>query len=504
MMSQQKKSEYFEFIKVSAIIFIVLFIVYGTVIINSYGYSDDYRLLYRAITKEPYFPETIVVMGRPLFALSLAILFPLADNIENLKWIRFLSLVGITLFCAFLANFYYHFTARSNRLESIAVSLVTCFMPGFGVYASWTCTFEIPYAAVLALLSAYFCGQGIKYDGKRWQRIVFFLVSGLLLILSCMIYQVASLFFILPVSLYLWFSNSKICLDSQKYFYYYSLVFFASEFCYLLIHKITVRRFILEDPFYLNQASRSEITDELLQKIFWFFQYPLKDALSLSFVPPNSIIAGTVISLIVIGMICFWKSQGITLQNLALIPYFFLSLIIAFLLPILSREYAGSYRTQGVLSSLVILWIAFALRQIIKSNLIRNIIWIAFVCVAAYSIHNLVLEKLVFPQIAEYKALQTIVDQWETPPKKIGFILAKSSYPSLENPYHEYGGKVSVSEFWVVEGMTYLVMEERFGDLSSLLPSFSVHTYNSKQEIIDNKNYDREMTIIDGSQLLNP
>lgn len=73
------------------IITIIVFTAYYQTLVNIYGFADDYRHLFRAVVNDQYFPENIIVQGRPLYALLIAHFFRWTETISGLIYIRFIT-----------------------------------------------------------------------------------------------------------------------------------------------------------------------------------------------------------------------------------------------------------------------------------------------------------------------------------------------------------------------------------------------------------------------------
>jgi hypothetical protein len=108
----------------------------------------------------------------------------------------------------------------------------------------------------------------------------------------------------------------------------------------------------------LSQARRN-LTSNLLEKLTWFVQQPLTDALNLAYLVPSAQVAAAVAFFGLVGLLLYF---GGSLQNrllqlalaVALIPLTYLPNLVA-------AENWGTYRTKSALTVLIAVYVLFAL-----------------------------------------------------------------------------------------------------------------------------------------------
>ncbi|MGS0646233.1 hypothetical protein ACU81Q_01155 [Komagataeibacter melomenusus] len=173
-------------------IFILLFLIctYIPSIRNVFAFSDDYKSLMDIKSHEFYkLIEMTSRDGRPLYGLFQGIFF-LTPRLEDLKWVRLLSLCLIAAFCSLVV-----ITCRKKSDFPPAVCfLFACWlalMPAFQLYAVWTVTFIYPLAAILSALSFLLLDQ---QESSTSGRVA---MSFGLLLTAMMLYQPCAMIFFL-------------------------------------------------------------------------------------------------------------------------------------------------------------------------------------------------------------------------------------------------------------------------------------------------------------------
>lgn len=406
IISKKKDSQLFAILS-----FFVILLAYHQPIINCYGFVDDYRHLYRAITHDKYFPYNIIVQGRPLYAFLLDLAMNMAGNICNLRFVRLVALIFIWIFSIFIFC-----TLKSYpKFDRFLLPLLIILLPPFQIIAGWAATFQLPIAAIAAYLAA---DRALQH--KKISAII-------LLLISLMLYQTASCFFFV----YFMTKNAR-----PRFF-----PFIAASIIFLAIHQLIKYFFISSDAFYLRAASRSQINTDIFDKIIWFLKGPLIDSANLYLVPPNIWMA------IIIGLlVCF---AAIKERKILEMPIY---IALSFLPSLILKENSGVYRAQLCLSVVILFYIYYAIRYIPSYRVILSITLVVSIYLAN---HNL-LKYIIKPQIREIEFVKN-----ELKSENINVTeLEKIKSPMI---YHEFGD-ITLSHSWTIEGMLFLVKHEKHYD----------------------------------------
>ena len=128
--------------------------------------------------------------GRPLWGALVKPVFAAAGTIDNLRFVRLVTVLGIVA----LACLLYWALVRSKvgRLPAALIALLVCTMPPFQLYAAWSVAFSVPWTALLAGTSSLLAVGGMDAPRHRFDRLVWAIA---LLVAACLIYQPAAMFF---------------------------------------------------------------------------------------------------------------------------------------------------------------------------------------------------------------------------------------------------------------------------------------------------------------------
>jgi hypothetical protein len=103
------------------IILVVVLAAYFVELTNSFGIMDDYSFLQNAIVGSNDTFTLLIGAGRPINAVLLDLGFSLTGSIENLTYLRMITLFGIWLLgCGF------YFFSRLNGVSYLSALAIAC------------------------------------------------------------------------------------------------------------------------------------------------------------------------------------------------------------------------------------------------------------------------------------------------------------------------------------------------------------------------------------------
>ena len=119
------------------LLFVSVFVCYSPVLVNSYAFTDDYSLFHNALLR--VFPKyQIIASGRPTYAFLLEHALTSLKGIGDLRYIRFIGVLGIALLAGAIA--YSFRKAGWNKWQSVLAAFLICTLPSFQVVAAWAAT----------------------------------------------------------------------------------------------------------------------------------------------------------------------------------------------------------------------------------------------------------------------------------------------------------------------------------------------------------------------------
>jgi hypothetical protein len=225
-----------------------------------------------------------------------------------------------------------------------------------------------------------------------------------------------------------------------------------------------------------NTYSRTAIVTDITEKIIWFLNEPVFDALNLSLIMPRAWVAYVTAAFTVSGLWLYLHgSPFIRLTRMALA----VTLVpLAYLPNLLIAENWSSYRTQIAITSLILFYAVIALvgwlRFFRLQRLLPACLAIAVITSAGLANRN-VIREFVLPQVLEYRIAADAL-------RKINFEKAKEVYfvrarwndtlaPVVR--YDEFG-LPSLAQPWVPQAMAWLILKEKHSPFADLVFSRSV------------------------------
>jgi hypothetical protein len=334
--------------------------IYLPVVVVPYLFMDDYTLFAWQHGFGGSIWQTAAQGGRPMEGLLLLGSFSAVHDINGLRLVRFVALVGAAL----LGLLFFYALRRSgfNRWLSMGASVSVVSLPSVQVYVSWTVLAFAPYAAILAGLAALLAGSALGHGprtafGRRAEA------TGLLLC-ALLIYQPAAMFF--------WvFTAVRLLRPSE------SLSRAAKDLAESLGVGITAMAVSLgvikvATHYYGPLGSgRSSFTNDFFGKFRWFLDQPLVNSLNLFNLTPTRAQAVGVAIVASVGILLLhahkgWKALGFLLIAAILVP-------LSYLPNLAVKEDWASYRSIGGLSALLAVYTWFGLWGIGRAALTLHV-----------------------------------------------------------------------------------------------------------------------------------
>jgi hypothetical protein len=158
------------------------------VLMQSFGFIDDYSVLYRKQTDPGPTLDAALVQGRPIAGLLQGAAFAVVNDIDGLVLLRGFSVVCLAAFAGLLVRGLVQ--QGWSRAVSLALAGLGLVLPSTAAMAAWAILLMGPAALLLGLLAALSAGRGldrVREQGLRsrcaWSALVvpFLLLSGGLL-----------------------------------------------------------------------------------------------------------------------------------------------------------------------------------------------------------------------------------------------------------------------------------------------------------------------------------
>jgi hypothetical protein len=329
---------------------------YLPAIVVPYAYMDDYFVLGWREGLGGDFYKTATSFGRPFHALSLRGAFALASDIDSLRLVRLVGLLGVMVLAVLLYYALRH--AELGRWLSTGVCVSVVSLASFQVYVSWAATFEAPYVAALGGLAWLRLRSGFGLRGRAaWIRRA---EAAALLLCALLTYQPAAMFFWVFAAIDLLRPTEELAYAARKLGESLGVAAVAMFFAYAAV-RVGVH-------FYGGATSgRTNLVHDLVDKTRWFLNEPLVNSLAMFELVPTESLALAVAIVAAAGILLLHahsgrRAFGFLGLALVLIP-------LSYLPNLAVAEQFASYRSIGALSTLLTLYLWLGIWGISRSLL---------------------------------------------------------------------------------------------------------------------------------------
>lgn len=482
-------------------VFTIVFLTYAVVLFNTFAVLDDWSFLYNGITGQAGTVSLLIGAGRPLNAFIFDAGFSAAGSIEGLKYLRFITIIGISLLGFVLYKF-----SKAQKIDfitSILLAIGVVLLPSFHVYASWAQHFTTPYAGILALLSAFILTPGCRIHDRS--RILAIVLSSVVLFVSLVIYQ--------PLAMLFWtgvFISLVAAFDSGNKWSSARLFDVVISFSIAMIGAFAV--FKVGQLLYPSDSSRYGLVTDVFGKLTWFISEPLANAFSLYAVPRVSSVGWLVVSIFIIAFLLLGRLRGFKVAA-ALVVMVVLYFLLSYVPNLATAENWGSYRSIGALAVSVFVSLLLVVRLLMKNIFHGRIssenlmpVFVAPLCLVVFFV--VYLSSLSQSRVAKGFVLPNVIE-----------LNNLASFLKGQNSVVPYGGTILVKTSSWQDSSAAVLLYDEFGMHSSLRDYYSLPMVklvlrgmglsvdakvllHSDKELVDQRNVNSPITTIEFPQLV--
>jgi hypothetical protein len=408
--------------------------VFLPVVIVPYAFSDDYSILWMAVSGEPgaYFGKNILdanaVGGRPVAGLLSTWFFSAAGTIDNLRFVRLVAVVGI----AALALLLHWALVQSGIKPTIAAlfAVLVCSLPAFQVYGSWAVLFDAPYAAILAGGASLVADAAVDAPRRLARR----RIAGAfaMLLVALLMYQPAAMFFWVFLAVALIGAVRNMRRARRLAWTHFGLAAVALVVAFTAT-KLAVHLIGKGSP----NAGRSSLTHDPLGKLGWFFRHPLYESLNLFDLTTSPWFAIFVAAIALAGILLLLDREGV--NSLLYVGIAAVLIPLSFLPSLVVSGELNVYRVQVALSSLLALYLCLGAlgiwltardwlqgragdRTLVGAERLALAVAVALVGTGAFVAARNVTTLVVEPQNTELRVLRSHVAALPLGAARIGFV----------------------------------------------------------------------------------
>jgi hypothetical protein len=457
----------------TAVLFLVPLVAYWPATFHDYGLRDDYSNLREAHEEVGKVLQFCASHARPIYGWLLQATYGQTSSVENLQWLRFVAalLLGAISLVSFRGLRSLGWSINTSLCFAVLITLV----PSAQVIAGWAIGW--PYAATALLaIAAFFTVEGtltLASRGGVGRALSQGSVALGLLVVSTLIYQPSAMFYLVPLAGALIAQRHRSLVQAARWVgIHLGFVAGSLGLAYCLMS-------LLYGAHIFVKSGRIAFESHWGDKIGWFLQEPLPNALSLFVLNDNHnrdhvlyfACAALVGAILLAGAYVEWRRHGlqrgiIWLSGLLGLPVF------AFAVSMLASERYATYRTilamTGVLLCFLVASIS-ALTQNWSANARRAIAMLA-IATAFFTAQHHVYALIAVPQGNEWQLVMAGAKQvhlnGDRP--RIFAIASTPSDISTATIYHDEFGSLSSNSEWVPREMFKQAMHDLHPNVPNL------------------------------------
>jgi len=457
----------------TAVLFLVPLVAYWPATFHDYGLRDDYSNLREAHEEVGKVLQFCASHARPVYGWLLQATYGQTSSVQNLQWLRFVAalLLGAISLVSFRGLRAVGWSFNSSLCFAVLLSLV----PSAQVIAGWAVGW--PYAATALLaFGGFFTVEGALTLGLSagvGRAVAQWTVALGLMLLSALIYQPSAFFYLVPLAAALIAQRHRSLVQSARWAGIH-LGFVAGT---LALAYCTMSLLYAQHVFV--KSGRIAFETHWGEKIAWFLQEPLPNALSVFVLNDNNHrnqalylgCAALVGAILIAGAYLEWRRHGmqrgiVWLSGLLGLPVF------AFAVCLLASERYATYRTilamTGVLLCFVVASIS-ALTERWSANARRLTAMLA-ISIAFFTAQHHVYALIAVPQGNEWQLIMAGAKQvhLDGVRPRIFAIASAPADISTATIYHDEFGSLSSNSEWVPREMFKRAMHDLHPSVAAL------------------------------------
>ncbi len=455
------------------VLFLVPLIAFWPATFHDYGLRDDYSNLREAHEEIGKVLQFCASHARPIYGWLLQATYGQTSSVQNLQWLRFIAalMLGAISLVSFRGLRSLGWTHNTSLCFAVLISLV----PSAQVIAGWAVGW--PYAATALLaVGGFFTAEGALAAGLRGglgRAIAQWSVALGLMLVSALIYQPSALFYLVPLAGALIAQRQRSLLQTVRWVGMH-LGFVAGS---LGLAYCTMS--LLYAAHVFVKSGRIAFESHWGEKIAWFLQEPLPNALSLFVLNDNNhrdhalyFACAAIVGVILLAGACLeWRRHGmergiIWLSGLLGLPVF------AFAVSMLASERYATYRTILAMSGVLLCFLVASVSALTVrwSANARRLTAMLAISTAFFSAQHHVYALIAVPQGNEWQLIVAGAKQvnLDGARPRIYAIASRPADISTATIYHDEFGSLSSNSEWVPREMFKRAMHDLHPNMANL------------------------------------
>jgi hypothetical protein len=457
----------------TAMLFLVPLVAYWPATFHDYGLRDDYSNLREAHEEVGKVLRFCASHARPIYGWLLQATYGQTSSVQNLQWLRFVAalLLGAISLVSFRGLRAVGWSINTSLVFAVLLSLV----PSAQVIAGWAIGW--PYAATALLaIGGFFTVEGALALGLRagvGRAVGQWAVALGLMVVSALIYQPSALFYLVPLAGALIAQRQRNLMQSARWVGIH-LGFVAGT---LGLAYCTMS--LLYAAHVFVKSGRIAFETHWGEKIAWFLQEPLPNALSVFVLNDNNHrdhalyfgCAALVGAILIAGAWLEWRRHGmqrgvVWLSGLLGLPVF------AFAVSMLASERYATYRTILAMTGVLLCFLVASLSALTErwSSNARRLTAMLAISIAFFTAQHHTYALIAVPQGNEWQLIVAGAKQvhLDGARPRIFAIASATADISTATIYHDEFGSLSSNSEWVPREMFKRAMHDLHPDIANL------------------------------------
>ena len=454
-------------------LFLVPLITYWPATFHDFGLRDDYSNLREAHEEPGKVLQFCASHARPVYGWLLQATYGETPTVQDLQWMRFAAslLFGALSWVSFRGLRALGWTWGTSMCFAVMIALI----PSAQVIAGWAVGWPYVAAALLAF-GAFFTVEGALTLGLRagaGRAVNQWAVASGLMIVSALIYQPSSLFYVVPLSAALIAQRRRTLAQTARWAgIHLGFVVCALGLAYCLMSVLYLAGVFVK-------SGRIAFEQHWAGKLAWFMQETLPNALSLFVLNDNNHrdhglyfgCAAAVGAILLAGACLEWRRHGrvrgiVWSAALLALPVF------ACAVSLIASERYATYRTILAMTGVVLCFLVASMRAITESwgAARRRMLATVIVAIAFFSAQHHVYALIAVPQGNEWQLIMEGAKRvrLDGGRPRVFVIASTPADISTASIYHDEFGSLSSNSEWVPKEMFKRAMHDLHPGIANL------------------------------------
>lgn len=449
----------------TAVLFLVPLVAYWPATFHDYGLRDDYSNLREAHEEIGKVLQFCASDARPIYGWLLQATYGLTTSVQNLRWLRLVA--ALLLGAISLVSFRGLRAVGWSVQTSLCFALLLSLAPSAQVIAGWAIGW--PYAATALLaIGAFFTVEGALLTDPRadlGRALGQWPVALGLMVASALIYQPSALFYLVPLAGTLIAQRRRSLAQSARWAgMHLGFVTGALGLAYCAMSLLYAEHMFFK-------SERVAFETHWADKIAWFLQEPLPNALSLFVLnddhnrdhPLYFGCAALVGAILAAGAWLQWRRYGrqrgiVWLSGLLGLPVF------AFAVSMLASERYATYRTILAMTGVLLCFLVASVSALTErwSIIARRLTAVLAIAAAFFTAQHHVYALIAVPQGNEWQLVVAGAKRvhLDGARPRVFAIASAPADISTATIYHDEFGSLSSNSEWVPREMFKRAMHD--------------------------------------------